>query len=59
LANTGTTGDGKRIKKRGYTNNVLTEETIFVYDAAGKLIGEYSNQVASAQDVNKREKMTP
>jgi hypothetical protein len=43
-------GDGKRIKKRAYVNNVLTEETIFVYDASGRLIGEYSNQVASAQD---------
>jgi RHS repeat-associated protein len=43
-------GDGRRIKKRAYDNNVPTEETIFVYDAAGKLIGEYSNQVASSQD---------
>jgi RHS repeat-associated protein len=43
-------GDGKRVKKRAYENDVLTEETIFVYDASGKLIGEYSNQVASAQD---------
>ena len=42
-------GDGKRVKKRGYEDNILTEETIFVYDAAGKLIGEYSNQVASSQ----------
>lgn len=43
-------GDGKRIKKRAYRNNVLTEETIFVYDAIGKLIGEYSNEVSSRQD---------
>ncbi|PYT01395.1 MAG: hypothetical protein DMF63_00670 [Acidobacteria bacterium] len=43
-------GDGRRVKKRAYANNVLTEETIFVYDAGGKLIGEYSNEVASAQD---------
>jgi RHS repeat-associated protein len=43
-------GDGKRIKKRAYVDNVPTEETIFVYDAAGKLIAEHSNQVASSQD---------
>jgi RHS repeat-associated protein len=41
-------GDGKRIKKKGYTNNVLTEETIFVYDAAGRLVAEYSTNVAPA-----------
>jgi RHS repeat-associated protein len=41
-------GDGKRVKKKGYTNNVLTEETIFVYDAAGKLVAEYSTNVAPA-----------
>jgi len=40
-------GEGRRIKKQAYENNVLTEETIFVYDALGKLIGEYSNQIAS------------
>ena len=43
-------GDGRRVKKRAYVNNVPTEETIFVYDAGGKLIGEYSNDVASVQD---------
>jgi RHS repeat-associated protein len=43
-------GDGKRVKKRAYENDVLKEETIFVYDAAGKLIGEYSNEVASQQE---------
>jgi RHS repeat-associated protein len=43
-------GDGKRIKKKAYQSGVLTEETIFVYDAAGKLIAEHSNQVASSQD---------
>lgn len=53
---TGTVGeywydsDGKRVKKRAYESNVLTEETIFVYNASGKLVGEYSNQVALAQD---------
>jgi RHS repeat-associated protein len=41
-------GDGKRVKKKGYTNNILTEETIFVYDAAGKLVAEYSTNVAPA-----------
>ncbi len=43
-------GDGKRIKKKGYTNNVLTEETIFVYDATGKLVAEYSSDIASVND---------
>ena len=43
-------GDGKRVKKRAYENNVPTEETIFVYNASGKLVGEYSNRFASAQD---------
>jgi RHS repeat-associated protein len=43
-------GDGRRVKKRAYENGVLTEETIFVYDAASNLVAEYSNQVASAQD---------
>ena len=43
-------GDGRRVKKRVYENGVPAEETIFVYDGAGKLIGEYSNQVASQQD---------
>ena len=43
-------GDGKRIKKRAYENGVPTEETIFVYDGAGILVGEYSNQAASEQD---------
>jgi RHS repeat-associated protein len=37
-------GDGKRIKKISTVNNITTEE-VFVYDAAGKLIGEYSNEV--------------
>ncbi|MGB7208884.1 MAG: RHS repeat-associated core domain-containing protein [Pyrinomonadaceae bacterium] len=41
-------GDGKRIKKKGYTNNVLTEETIFVYDAVGKMVAEYSTVVEPA-----------
>lgn len=43
-------GDGKRIKKKGYTNNVLTEETIFVYDASGRLVAEYSPDIASVND---------
>ncbi len=43
-------GQDKRVKKKGYTNNVLTEETIFVYDAAGKLVAEYSTDVASVNN---------
>ncbi len=43
-------GDGKRVKKKGYTANVLTEETIFVYDAASKLVAEYSTVVASGEN---------
>jgi RHS repeat-associated protein len=38
-------GDGKRIKKIA-----VDEVTIFVYDAAGKQIAEYSTVVASAND---------
>jgi RHS repeat-associated protein len=39
-------GDGKRVKK------VIpnSEETIFVYDASGKLIAEFSNIVANQQE---------
>ena len=38
-------GDGKRVKK--ITN---TETTIFIYDASGKMVAEYSTDVASQQD---------
>jgi RHS repeat-associated protein len=38
-------GDGKRVKKIS-----STETTIFVYDASGKSIAEYSTVVASSQD---------
>lgn len=38
-------GDGKRVKKIAGA-----EVTIFVYDAAGKLVAEYSSTVASQQD---------
>lgn len=38
-------GDGKRVKKVAGT-----EVTIFVYDALGKLVAEYANQLASAND---------
>ncbi len=38
-------GDGKRVKKIAGD-----EVTIFVYDAAGKLVAEYSTIVASAED---------
>jgi RHS repeat-associated protein len=34
-------GEGKRVKKRVYTNDVLSEETVFVY-SNGKLVAEYS-----------------
>lgn len=43
-------GDGKRVKKKAYTAGVLDEETIFVYDAAGKLIAEYSTAVADTNN---------
>ncbi len=47
-------GDGKRIKKKAYTAGVLDEETIFVYDAAGKLIAEYSTDVADTDERKSR-----
>lgn len=40
-------GDGKRVKKVVPSTG---ETTVFVYDAAGKLIGDYSTVVASAND---------
>jgi RHS repeat-associated protein len=40
-------GDGKRVKKIAGT-----EVTIFVYDAEGKLVAEYSNQIASNPQVS-------
>src|SRR3990170_7960414 len=40
-------GDGKRIKKYVPSTG---ETTIFVYDAAGKLVAEYSTVMASPQD---------
>lgn len=43
-------GNGKRIKKRAYSSHVLTEETTFVYDAMGKLMGEYTQNIASSID---------
>jgi RHS repeat-associated protein len=44
-------GDGKRVKKRAYDpSGILSEETIFVYDAAGKQIAEYSTNVAAVQN---------
>ena len=45
-------GDGKRIKKKTYSGGVLTEETIFVYDAGGKLVAEYSNQTSATPQVS-------
>lgn len=41
-------GDGKRIKKEGIAPNGQPELTVFVYDAAGKLIGEYSTAIETA-----------
>ena len=41
-------GDGKRIKKEGIAPNGQPELTVFVYDAGGKLIGEYSTNVETA-----------
>jgi RHS repeat-associated protein len=38
-------GDGKRVKKIS-----ATETTIFVYNASGQLVAEYSTQTAQAQD---------
>jgi RHS repeat-associated protein len=38
-------GDGKRVKKIGIAPNGQAEVTIFVYDAAGKQIAEYSTVV--------------
>ncbi len=40
-------GDGKRIKKHVPTTN---ETTIFVYDASGKMVAEYSTIVANQTD---------
>jgi RHS repeat-associated protein len=44
-------GDGKRVKKKGLINGQW-EETIFVYDAAGKLVAEYSNQISQTPQVS-------
>lgn len=41
-------GDGKRVKKEGLAPNGQRELTVFVYDAGGKLIGEYSTNVETA-----------
>lgn len=38
-------GDGKRVKKIS-----ATETTVFVYNASGQLVAEYSTQIAQAQD---------
>jgi RHS repeat-associated protein len=43
-------GDGKRLKKKGYdSSGNLTEQTIFVYDATGRSIAEYSTEIASIE----------
>jgi len=41
-------GDGKRVKKFGIAPDGQPELTIFVYDAAGKEIAEYSTDVADS-----------
>lgn len=38
-------GDGKRVKKIS-----VTETTVFVYNASGQLVAEYSTNIAQAQD---------
>lgn len=44
-------GDGKRIKKIEYDQyGVEKETTIFVYDASGRLVAEYSTVVATGTD---------
>jgi RHS repeat-associated protein len=44
-------GDGKRVKKIAYNSTgTEIETTVFVYDAAGKQIAEYSDVVASTND---------
>ncbi|HMM81521.1 MAG TPA: RHS repeat-associated core domain-containing protein [Pyrinomonadaceae bacterium] len=42
-------GDGKRVKKYVPSTG---EVTVFAYDAAGKLIAEYSTQLSQTQQVN-------
>jgi RHS repeat-associated protein len=43
-------GDGRRVKKKTYGQ--ITEETIFIYDALGKLVAEYSNQPSNNPQVS-------
>lgn len=44
-------GDGKRVKKYAPPNGTFPgETTIFVYDAAGKLVAEYSVDIASTEN---------
>ena len=35
-------GDGRRVKKIAYSNNQVTETTVFVYNASSRLVAEYS-----------------
>lgn len=44
-------GDGKRVKKIGIAPNGQPEVTIFVYDAGGKLVAEYSTNLSSTPQV--------
>jgi RHS repeat-associated protein len=44
-------GDGRRVKKITYNQyNQPVETTIFIYDASGKLVAEYSTNVATASN---------
>lgn len=46
-------GDGKRVKKMAYDQyGVLIEKTIFVYDASGRLVGEYSTALNPTPQVS-------
>ncbi len=44
-------GDGKRVKKYSFENNQWIT-TIFVYDASGKMVAEYSTQLATTPEVS-------
>ncbi len=43
-------GDGKRVKKNGILNGQV-EETIFVYDALGKMVAEYSTAISTTPKI--------
>jgi RHS repeat-associated protein len=45
-------GEGKRVKKKAYQNGQVTETTVFVYDASGRLVGEYSTLLNPSPQVS-------